>query len=400
MSDESMDNVISEFEGVDATLDWDNVEDAAPSLEEALLESDDNGESLESEWDSVGESNGEDIEGNDKVAQASGDDNAKELKGDSEEEGKDEQKADADKGEEADSEEVEAKEESKAISIEDLPDDTMVKVKVDGELQEISLKEYKNGISGEIATAKRFNEVNQERNSLQTEVNEINEYVADLAETMKTKSVLGGVEKIGEFVNMPPHIIREALIKELLPEIERRYGMDEKELALEFQQKENAYLKEKSESDNQRLKQEQAKAELEGKILGLREAHGISSKEWSDIEQTLLGEVEKEKVTPELIVKYNTFAKAENRAKSIVDSLSEKYVTNDAVLDVVIDEILRDPNYDDEFYKSIMSETLELAQKEEAEEAVAKTTESKKVVAKPVKKEIEEEEYLDWDDVN
>ena len=85
---------------------------------------------------------------------------------------------------------------SDAIDISKLSDDQKIKVKVDGEEQEITLKEYKNGISGQKAIQKRFNEVDNERKSLQAEIDNINKYVADLGNTMKNVSMVGNDLKL------------------------------------------------------------------------------------------------------------------------------------------------------------------------------------------------------------
>ena len=55
-----------------------------------------------------------------------------------------------------DAEEEDEEVESKALSIDELDDDAKISVKVDGEMQEITIKEFKSGISGEKAMAREM----------------------------------------------------------------------------------------------------------------------------------------------------------------------------------------------------------------------------------------------------
>jgi hypothetical protein len=298
--------------------------------------------------------------------------------------------------------------EVKPLNIEEMPDDTKLMVKVDGELQEITLKEYKNGISGEKAIAQRFNEFNVKEKEFNTQMQEVNDYINDLGATMRDQSILGGVQKIGELVNMPPHLLREELIKELMPEIEKRYGMSDEEIQLEYKSAENDYLRQQTESNNERLKLEQAQRELDAEISSLRETHNIDSQEWRNAEETLSqAGYAKSEITPELVVKYSNFTRAENRADSIINDFDASYKDNSEVMDALVEQVYENPNLSDDDFRDILETALGTSKKAEAEAKIAKTVEAKGKVKKeePKKNEIapltdsDGEEILDWDDL-
>lgn len=395
MSDEAM--------STDVDMDWDNIEETAPSLEDGIQSEE--GE-IDDEWAALGTE--------DESVEAKSEDSnedSSEAVDDSEEESDDSGKEPEESVEakDADSdEEVKEGEEKGALNVEELPDDTKLMVKVDGELQEITLKDYKNGISGEKAIAQRFNEYNVKEKEFNQQMNEVNEYINELGSTMRDAGVLEGVTKIGELVGMAPHQIKEALLKEIAPELERRYGMSEEEIALELQTQENSYLKEQSESNNMRLKQEQAQRELDAHVSNLREAHNISSQEWKEYESALSDHYAKEEITPELVVNYNNFKQAESRAESLIDSFDASFKSDTEVMDALVENVYDNPNLSDDDFLDILETALGKSKEVAAEAKVEKTVKSKASKKKAEPKEDKMfnpvigdngDEIDDWDDL-
>lgn len=393
---------------VSEEVTWDNVEEVAPSLEEAQAAEASEANEEASEWDLIDGNTGN--EENNSASDESGEDGEEvSVKAESD---KDEVESSADKedGESTDQEEVkeiELSEELKEAGFVSQEGKLGKMVTVDGEEVFADMNELGNDFSGQKALAQRFNEYDQKEkvmqgtiDNFQREMDEVNDYISDLGKTMNgAGTMMEGMAKIAAIAGVPEYKVEEALIRELLPEIERRYGLEENELALEYQRKENEYLMKKSESDNLRLKDEQARGELEGKIAGMREIHGISKEEWQSIERDLLSEVKKEDVTPELVVRYNTFTKAEDRVVGLIKSFNEEYLKNDQLIDVMIKEVIADPQLDDEFYLGVLKDSLKLKEEEEAEALIAKATEGreKEVEAKKPKKK-EEKVITDWDE--
>lgn len=377
-------SVISEHgQQVDADLTWDNIEEAAPSLADA----NEDGE-VKDDWDRVedqaveatAKADSEDKSESDEV-----DDGPKlDAKEDVEEDG------------EPDGEETPSKE---VLKLEDMPDDTKIMAKVDGELQEVTIKEFKNGISGEKAIAKRFTEFDAKEKEFNAEMENVNNYINELGTTMKSSSVLEGMTKVGELTGIPSYQLKEALIKELLPEIERRYSLDDNELQLEYQQQENDYLKNKQESDNVNYKAEQAQRDLDAKVSNIRETHNINDEEWSNAISTLDANLDKDKViTPELVSDYVNFKRAENRADSIINAFDPKYAEDATVMDALVDEIFGSPNLTDEDFTEILTSALGKSKKEEAEAKVDALVEKKEAKVVKKKDEPQFEELTDWDD--
>ena len=386
--DSSGADVVSDYgEDVDADLTWDNVEDAAPSLADA---NDDGSE--KDDWDRM----------EDQAVEAASSDDTETT--DEPDKADDKIEPESEKEEQNLSEADKDKDESEGIlKLDEMSDDTKLMTKVDGELQEITLGEYKNGISGEKAIAKRFTEFDNKEKDFNKQMDEVNAYVNDLGETMKNSSVMEGMAKIGELTGMPSYQLKEALIKELLPEIERRYALDDNQLQLEYQQQENEYLKNKTESDNTNYKAEQAQRDLNDQVRTIRETHKITDTEWDNAITTLDSNLAKDQaMTPELVTDYVNYKRAENRADSIISSFDSSYKSNSTVMDALVDEIFATPNLSDDDFADILKSALGTSKKEDAQAQVderAAPKEEKKMETKPKKQEIEEEEFLDWDDL-
>lgn len=392
--------VTSEIDGVDAELTWDNIEDVAPSIEASEGESNEGSD----EWDSIGnEESGEKVEA--ASVEEAGESSDKEAS-----EAGDESESASGEDQSGEQESAEESGEGSALKLEEMPDDTKILAKVDGELQEITLKEFKNGISGEKAIAKRFSEYDRKEKEFDAQMNEVNEYINDLGNTIRNSSVLEGVSKIAELTGAAPHLVKEALIKELMPEIERRYGLDENELALELKQQENDYLKQRTESENKKLQQEQAQRELQLEVMRTRETHNIDEATWTEALNDLDAKLPpNEPITVETVAEYVNFNRASSRAESILNEWDSSYLENGEVVDALIDSIIESPNYSDADFKEILSNAFGETKKVEAQKAVEKKVESKSKNVKSQKEEVNAlfkpetdssgNEILDWDDL-
>lgn len=392
-----MSNEVTEVaESNDVDMDWDNIEDVAPSMETQS-------EEVESEEENTEEDSSTDIEDESEVAE-----DAPEESPEKQPEDKDAKEEVTEDAEEAPAE-IELSEPLQAQGLVSKDGEIGKMVKIDGEDTFVNLKDLGNDFSGSQAVAKRFNEFNVKEQEFKREMNEVNEYITDLGATMRDSSIMEGVAKIGELVGFPPHVLKEALIREIAPELERRYGLSEEELALESKNQENEYLKKQIESDGTKLQQEQAQRELDTKVLNLRETHNISRDEWQELESNLLAnDYKREEVTPELVVKYKGFRQAESRATSIVSEFDSSYLENQEVMNTLVDEIFDSPDLSDEDFREILSEALGESKKVDAVkkvdaalEAKAKKQSKPKEGANGVSHLVSDEgnEIDDWDDL-
>jgi len=378
----------NEAQDIVQDMDWDNIEDTAPSVDAADEAVSEEAVSTDENGNEVIDHENEEV--SDEIIEAKDEDS------------KDEPKADEKVEEKAE----ESGDKSDAIDISKLSDDQKIKVKVDGEEQEITLKEYKNGISGQKAIQKRFNEVDNERKSLQAEIDNINKYVADLGNTMKNVSMVEGLNKIAELNGIAPHQVEQALIKELLPRIQELQGMDEQQRELQYKQKELEYKEKQLESESNLSAQKQAQAELQSNISKAREAHAISDDEWNDAFKYLDKNLDpSEEITIDLVSQKVLFDRAGAKTQEVLKSFDDgKYLQDQEINRTLHEIILDNPDFDDQDLKDILSSAYGESQQKKVEEDLIEAKQSKE--KKPEQKQQpasqpEENGYdLDWEDLD
>jgi len=378
----------NEAQDIVQDMDWDNIEDTAPSVDAADEAVSEEAVSTDENGNEVIDHENEEV--SDEIIEAKDEDSKDEPKADEKVEEKVEESGDK----------------SDAIDISKLSDDQKIKVKVDGEEQEITLKEYKNGISGQKAIQKRFNEVDNERKSLQAEIDNINKYVADLGNTMKNVSMVEGLNKIAELNGIAPHQVEQALIKELLPRIQELQGMDEQQRELQYKQKELEYKEKQLESESNLSAQKQAQAELQSNISKAREAHAISDDEWNDAFKYLDKNLDpSEEITIDLVSQKVLFDRAGAKTQEVLKSFDDgKYLQDQEINRTLHEIILDNPDFDDQDLKDILSSAYGESQQKKVEEDLIEAKQSKE--KKPEQKQQpasqpEENGYdLDWEDLD
>jgi len=264
-----------------------------------------------------------------------------------------------------------------------------LEVKIDGEIQELTLEQIKeehpevledlkSGISGAKASAKRFSELDAEKKSFYAEKKQIENYVAKFAETTKDGNVLGGLTYFAEFANIPPYLLKEQLIASLRPEIDKRSQMSTDQINNMRLRDENEYLSKKNESDTQKWQEEQTKQaqqakqmELNSQINSIRETHKIDDEEWdnaySELDKTLPPEVEviPLKAIEEHILSNRSEKALDQRLNTLVSPVSEQ-VNNDFVQELR-QLMVNNPGLSDEAVNTVIKDSLKMREKRELE---------------------------------
>jgi len=277
-------------------------------------------------------------------------------------------------------------------------DEKLIEVKIDGKTEEVSLQDLKNNYSGKVAYDKKFSELDTERTAYKKEIDDINKYVTELGDTMTSKSMLEGYYKVGEMVNIPPHVIKAQLIKELVPEIDRLRDLSQPEIDLEHQRAENEYLTTKYEADKNKTAAEQASSELQSKIDSVRANHNVEQEEWDKafkhLDETL---PPADVITPELMENAIIDSRISLRAEKALSEF-EATLSEDAEVVASLKNIMKEnPDFDDNDIKEILDQSYNKPK----EQAIAQKIE-KKVDKQPLKPKQELEEYGDdmsWDDL-
>lgn len=287
----------------------------------------------------------------------------------------------------------------------------LIEVKVDGNLEKVTLEELKNNYSGKVAFDKKFSTLGNEKKALETQVEGINTYVSNLGETMKNVSVLEGLYEIGKLNDMGPHVLKQAVIREILPEINRLTSMNDDQIQLEFQQAELAYNKQIHESKTKKMDVEQSQAELDTTIKTVMESGKIDVEEWDaavkHLDATLpvdRNDPDFEELTPDLVGQYVNFERAGKRADETLNNFRDgEHVKNEEALGALHQLAYDNPDMGNDQLASILEEAMGLAEEEVVEQKVQKasqkrSTKNKKAIPQE-QSSISDDELEDWDDI-
>jgi len=313
---------------------------------------------------------------------------------------------DAGEADESKEEDKSGEQETPAINIEDLSDDAKISVKVDGELKEISLKEYKSGISGEKAIAKRFSEYDQKEKALKSEIEEINSYVNTFSEKMGKGDPVAALEYLSQFAGIPAYAVKDMLINKLMPEIQRRQELMPEELEVEKTKAQLDYEKKRSEEEKGKFEKERAATELQLKISTAQRSQNIKEDEWDNaykhLDSTLPPE---ESITVETVKEYVLFS----RAQEAVSTVDSKLIDDQGIMNAFVKVQMENPDFTHEDLIAVAKEAFSnadadkvTAKLQEVEKAKSGSqTKSAKQTKKAPQAQVESmsDEIDDWDDL-
>lgn len=295
-------------------------------------------------------------------------------------------------------EEVNTSEEKTEKEVE-LSPDSQIEVKIDGKVEKVSLQDLKNNYSGKIAFDKKFTQLDREKKELEGEIGKINKFIDELGQTMN-RSMLEGFFKVGELKGIAPHQIKQKLIQELIPEIDRLEAMDEDQRRLESEREELNYNRKKHESEVARLKQEQAQRDLRAKIDSIRETHNIDETEWDNAVHQLDTRLPKnEEITPKMVGEFVVYERARASTEEALKTFDNgKYLQDGEVVKQLHAVIMQNPDLTPSDIQDVLSKAFNSVAKDEVEAKVKKTVEAKPTSTQE-KKEESSLEFSDWEDI-
>lgn len=256
-----------------------------------------------------------------------------------------------------DSKEVESKESSlESLQSQIDSGELSLSISVDGKKEEVSIQELKNNYSGKVHYDKKFTELDNERKAYEADYKKISVPVASFAEKVRNDDVVGAFEDLGTFAKIPSYMMKEKLIAALTPEIHRRAGLTNEQVQTENLTAQNDYLKEKQESDNKILQEEQATSELQNKIMGIRETHKIDEQEWNTALKELDTNLPKEVViTPELMQEEILSTRINLKAVTALETFDKPLGEDKLWIDSITKIISENPDFTEQDLQEVIA---------------------------------------------
>lgn len=220
----------------------------------------------------------------------------------------------------------------------DLHPETELRVKVDGKRVDVPIQELINNYSGKTNWDKKYNELNNEKETFQKESTQYKQELGWLQGHMKTvseilddpeRSPIDALMHIVDSTNRNPVEYQMKLFKHMQGQVENMAEMDEVEQELYWERQKNAYLAQRQESLSERAKSEKEQASQKAKVDQIRDAQGVSEDQFMEAHSELK-ELGFDNVTPEQAVNYAVIKPHLDEAESLIQPYEEEMTTDGA----------------------------------------------------------------------
>lgn len=197
----------------------------------------------------------------------------------------------------------------------EVPQDAVVKTKVDGKWEKVTLQDLRDNYSGKQAwdqkheeirntskqLAQREQEVTRIQNTIKSTLDTVN---IDLQEALSgNKNPMEAVNKIIDMLNIDSYDFNKALFDSMTEELVTLDQMDEYERRAYWLEKRNEHLLKKHESFEEKVKESRTQEERFNRLDQLRQSRGVSEEDFvSAYEQ--LTQISGDNVQPEQVIEY------------------------------------------------------------------------------------------------
>lgn len=293
----------------------------------------------------------------------------------SEEEDKEEEDKEEEKEEKEEEKEEKPKKDSKKLRIRmgdelyNIDSDATVKVKVDGELQDVPVQELINNYSGKTAWDKKFTEIGKEKKvlesekaSLTTQKQELMTHVQKAIDPLKDPNAnpLDSLMYLVEISGQDPYTAYRRIMEANLEEISTLMDMTETERELHFHKKKDELHSSIARKRQEAQTKEQAFKQAVQKVDQLRQSFNVSEDDFVDASEELEriyseAKLDVNSITEEAIVDYASLKSHIATVKELIapyeDNISE---TKYGEVVATLSRHLRDGKADVETVKQIL----------------------------------------------
>lgn len=175
--------------------------------------------------------------------------------------------------------------------------DAKVRVKVDGDFQEVPIQELINNYSGKTAWDKKFTEIGMKNKEIETRETQVTKTQEFLKQTVSSvvqvlndpnKNPYDALQILVEKAGADPYTLWRRSLENSLDEIEKLQSMSEEGRKAYFLEKKDEFRTKAEEARKKAFDEETARNTAIQKVDALRQAHGVSEeqfmKAWDDLE--------------------------------------------------------------------------------------------------------------------
>lgn len=222
-----------------------------------------------------------------------------------------------------------------------VPRDAEIEIKVDGELQKISLKDFQSGISGQKAIAQKFSALDQERKTLESKMANWNQGEQEFRQQMENGKIVEALDGIFERAGMNTEAVMAQFFQQIAQPLEAYMKLTPEKQAIWAEQvkaEKNRLQYEKVRADNERMQAEQQQLQ---QVRQVQAQYGMDDATFADLYHKLGQEMEagtlsKQDITAELVGQYSVLLQRETWAGEALRGVDAKLADDPSVVQEVL----------------------------------------------------------------
>lgn len=228
----------------------------------------------------------------------------------------------------------------------EIPAEAKLKHKVDGEEVEVTVQELLNNYSGKQAWDKKFSELDKERQVYKKDLEFVDSYISKFSQKSKENPV-EALEFLAQSVGLDPFEYKKNLRNQLISHYKDYLEMTDQERFQYEQREELDYLKRQRETERQRIHEEQAQRELQGRFNEIQQTYQIDEDRMNYL-KTELVDFYKTEVTPENVAALHEQLVRLDRVDSALEKLDKRFLDDDNKVLTLESFIRSNPHVSDE----------------------------------------------------
>ena len=247
--------------------------------------------------------------------------------------------------------------------------DASFKIKVDGEMTDVTTQELINNYAGKTAWDKKFTEIGKEKKNLEIQKSSLTKEKEGLLEHLNhalgpikdiNKNPMDSLLYLVEMSGDDPYAVYRRLMENNLEEISSLLDMSETERELFFHKKKDELHSNVARKRQEKSQKEQVFNQTIQKVDSLRQIHNVSEDQFVDASEELESiykdsGLDVNKITDEAIVDYASLKPHITKVKELIEPYSDN-ISEGKYGDVVaeLSRYLRDGKADEATVKSIL----------------------------------------------
>lgn len=241
----------------------------------------------------------------------------------------------------------------------EIPEQAVIKVKVDGEELEVPISELRNNYSGKTSWERKFNDLAEDKKLFNEDKQTIERYVMEFGELARKGDKIGAMQYLASLSGMDPLSFRKELRDQVLSEYKAMLEMDEHQRKAFELEEENKFLRESKESDSLRSQREQEYLQAQQMVQQYQEALKIDNAQWESAQQELIEMGNSaEEITPQTIGEYIYATQTYENASSVLNEVSEDLAANEEIVEEMFNIIAQNPSFTREDLIEIVQDTF------------------------------------------